>query len=74
MTSINIDIGSVEVFFDDLAGDVVDNQAETDLLFAMAAHCEHAAAGCEDAQERDFFSGAAARYRELAKWLEENSP
>jgi hypothetical protein len=74
MNCICIDVGSVDLYFDDIAGTVVDNQSESDLLCAMAAKCEHAAAGCKDAQERDFVSGAAARYRELAKWLEENSP
>lgn len=74
MTVASIDLGHVDIYFDDIAERAVEDCTESDMLVALASENERISRDSGDSEERAFATEAARRLRELAKWFEENQP
>lgn len=74
MNCINIDVGSFDLYFKDLAQEVVDSSAEDDLLDALADELRRTAAASGSEVEKAFCLEASARCAALAQWCKENAP
>lgn len=74
MSSVTIDMGDVDIYFDTIAEQVVSDCEEWDLLCELARQSERIGDLSEDATEKAFAFEAAARLRDLAKWFKENQP
>jgi hypothetical protein len=76
MNCISVEIGTFDLYFSDLADNVVEQQAEQDLLEALAAELVRSAkaSGGADTTDGKFLTDAADRCAQLAKWFKENQP
>lgn len=72
MTCVNIDIGSIDIYFDSICEQVVSDCEEEALLCELARQSEAIAKQSEDATEKAFAADAGRRLRDLAKWFKDN--
>lgn len=70
MGSFSFDVGSVDVYFRDVAQIVVENAQESELLQALADFCRCESVKAQDTKEKAFFDAASVKFAELAKWIE----
>lgn len=73
MSAVTIDIGQVDIHFDDIAEQLVSSCEEGDFLSELARQNESFAAESEDGAEKAFSLEFAKRLRELAAWFQENA-
>lgn len=74
MTSISVDVGSVDIYFDDIVTLIIDDCKEDEFLDELARHETDISKKCKDEREIAFFAEAGKRMHELAKWIRENQP
>ena len=74
MNCVNIDVGSVDLYFRDIAGLVASDSAEEDLLEALSKELNSVAQSSGDAAEKAFCCEAAGRCAALAQWFKDNQP
>lgn len=74
MRCINMDMGSVDLYFADIAENLVDNQAEADFLEELASQFAASLKTSTDDDEKKFAIEGAAALRAAAAWFRENSP
>lgn len=71
---ITLDLGSHDIYFDDIAEQVVSDCEEDAFLCELARQNEKIAQQSSDDAEKSFAIEAGKRLRELAKWFAENQP
>ncbi len=74
MSSVSIDFGSHDIYFDDIAEQVVADCEEEGLLLALARENANSPGTSSDPTERKFALEAVTRLRDLAQWFKENQP
>ena len=71
---IGIDLGCVDIYFNDFVAGAIAEGTEEDLLGEMADQMKRAANESKHEGEQKFFAAAALKCAELAKWFSENQP
>jgi hypothetical protein len=74
MNCISVDIGQFDFYLRDLADEVIEQEAEQDFFEELHAQFGRSAKSSNDEAEKKFFSDAADKCGQLAKWFGENQP
>lgn len=74
MTSIAIDLGTFDLYLDDVARGVAEQCDEEAMLIALATANEVIAKASGDEKEKAFAIEASKRLRELGEWFKVNQP
>lgn len=74
MSSVSLDMGSIDIYFNNLVPEIVSDCTEEDLLRDLADAEEEFGKNCVESKEKEFCSEAAKKLRELADWFKINHP
>jgi hypothetical protein len=74
MNSISVDMGQVDIYFDQLAEGIVSNGAEGEILHALALELKSTAHRSRDEAEKAFCLKAAEQCANLQLWFRDNAP
>ena len=74
MSCVHLDIGSIVIYFNDIAEQVVSDCEEEAFLRELARQSESIATQSNSEVEKTFAAEAATRLRDLAEWFRVNQP